>query len=168
MEGQKVHIKEKIAVLDSEIRKSKELNKGFSKSSLDELILLYDELLKLDNEDYFAYLEKSLAQMYILNDYKGAEQTLESAVQIFGYNKVLYLRLSDTYQELGKFKKSLTSLDEVIQKEFATDYFYAQRAILNRKLGNISEAEKDQKIYDDYEAREKAKWDDPNHYYHYK
>jgi tetratricopeptide (TPR) repeat protein len=106
--------------------------------------------------------------MYILNDYKGAEQTLESAVQIFSYDKVLYLRLSDTYQELGKFKKALTTLDEVIQKEFATDYFYAQRAILNRKLGNISEAEKDQKIYDDYDAREKAKWDDPNHYYHYK
>ena len=123
MESQKIHIKEKIAVLDSEIRKSKELNKGFSKSSLDDLILLYDELIKLDNEDYFAYLEKSLAQMYILNDYIGAEQTLESAVQIFGYNKVLYLRLSDTYQELGKFKKALSTLDEVIQKEFATDYF---------------------------------------------
>jgi tetratricopeptide (TPR) repeat protein len=168
MESQKVQIKEKIAVLDSEIRKSKELNTGLSKSSLDELILLYDELIKLDNEDYFAYLEKSLAQMYILNDYKGAEQTLELSVQIFGYNKVLFLRLCDTYQELGKFKKALTILDEVIQKEFVTDFFYAQRAILNRKLGNLSEAEKDQKIYDEYEAREKAKWDDPNHYYHYK
>jgi len=168
MESQKVQIKEKIAVLESEIRKSKDSNKGLSKSMLDDLILLYDELIKLDNEDYFAYLDKSLAQMYILNDFASAENTLEMAIKIFGYNKVLYLRLSDTYQELGKFKEALITLDEVLQKEFAADIFYAQRATLNRKLGNFSEAEKDHKIYDAYQEREKAKWDDPNHYYHYK
>jgi hypothetical protein len=168
MESQKVQIKEKIAVLDSEIRKSKELNQGFSKSSVDELFNLYDLLIKLDNEDYYTYLEKALAQMYILNDYKSANYTLETAPEFFGYNKILFLRLSNAYKELNKFDKTIYYLDKVIKKEIATDYFYGDRAELNRKLGNLIEAEEDQKIYDEYLAREKEKWDDPNHYYHYK
>jgi predicted O-linked N-acetylglucosamine transferase (SPINDLY family) len=164
---EKEQLKEKISDLKSKIS-NESLSASEIKQNNIQLIVYYDKLIEIDPEDYFAYLEKATTFMYSLNDFQKAALTIETAVEKLGYDKVMFLRLSDSYQKLGRFSDALKALDEVIQKEFFSDYFYAQRAILNRKLGNISEAEKDQKIYDDYEAREKAKWDDPNHYYHYK
>lgn len=160
-------LKEKISDLKSKIS-----NEGLSASEKKQynvqLIEYYDKLIEIDPEDYFAYLDKATTFMYSFNDFQKAALTIETAVEKSGYNKVLFLRLADSYQKLGRFSDALKALDEVIKNELVNNYLYGQRAELNRLLGNLPEAEADQQKHDDYIAAEQAKWDDPNHYYHYK
>ena len=160
-------LKEKISDLKSKIS-NESLSASEKKQYNVQLIEYYDKLIEIDPEDYFAYLDKATTFMYSFNDFHKAALTIEIAVEKSGYNKVLFLRISDSYQKLGRFSDALKALDEVIKNEFLSNYLYGQRAKLNRLLGNLPEAEADQQKHDDYLAAEQAKWDDPNHYYHYK
>jgi tetratricopeptide (TPR) repeat protein len=164
---EKEQLKEKISDLKSKIS-NESLNAREIKQNNIQLIEYYDKLIEIDPEDYFAYLEKATTFMYSLNDFQKAALTIETAVEKLGYDKVMFLRLSDSYQKLGRFSDALKALDEVIKNEFVNNYLYGQRAELNRLLGNLPEAEADQQKHDAYLAAEQAKWDDPNHYYHYK
>jgi tetratricopeptide (TPR) repeat protein len=164
---EKEQLKEKISLLESKISTGN-LSENEKKQYNIQLIEYYDKLLEIDPEDYFAYLDKATTFMYRMNDYQNAALTIETAVEKLGYNKVMYLRLSESYQKLGRYSDALNTLDEVISKELVNNYLFGQRAELNRLLGNLAEAKADQEKSDAYEAAEKAKWDDPNHYYHYK
>jgi tetratricopeptide (TPR) repeat protein len=53
--------------------------------------------------------------MYRFNDFQKAAFTIETAVEKSGYNKVLFLRLAESYQKLGRFSDALKALDEVIK-----------------------------------------------------
>ena len=160
-------LKEKISDLKSKIN-NEGLSASEKKQNNIQLIEYYDKLIEIDPEDYFAYLDKATTFMYSFNDFQKAALTIETAVEKSGYDKVLFLRLSESYQKLGRFSDALKTLDEVISKEWVSNHLFGQRAELNRLLGNLPEAEADQQKHDAYLAAEQAKWDDPNHYYHYK
>jgi len=77
------------------------------------------------------------------------------------------LSSSKTYPNLTRHFNVNKALDIVVSRELDVDFLFGQRAFFNKTPGNSEAAKKDQKRYNDYQAREKDKWDNPDHYYHY-
>ncbi|TGL45938.1 tetratricopeptide repeat protein [Leptospira perdikensis] len=76
--------------------------------------------------------------------------------------------IAEILLEKNKITEALEHCDEAlrIMKDFIPGL--ELRIKIHKSMGNFPEAKKDQTTIDDIQAREKKKWDDPNHYYHYK
>jgi tetratricopeptide (TPR) repeat protein len=148
------------------------LNKAWSGSQgeeqrarLHELVMLYEQLIPLDDHPHF--ILEDIARIYMhLKEYGKAEVTLGKLLKIFPDQSHACFMMSEVLLEKGEFEKALEIFDKGNPRVFS-EFRYNFRAKINRAWGKLEDADKDQKIYDDYEAAEKAKWDDPNHYYHY-
>lgn len=70
--------------------------------------------------------------------------------------------------EKNQIKKALAHCDQSLR--IMKDFIPALelRIKIYKSMEKDSEAKIDQTTIADYEAKEKAKWDDPDHYYHYK
>ena len=133
---------------------------------LHELIMYYEQYLPLDKEDTFYTMEKIVRIHLFLNEYEKAEPYLRTMVNQQPEHSHVCFMLSEVLYEKGAFEEALKYFDQGNPRVFS-EFRFDFRAKINRALGRTVEADKDQKIYDDYQAAEKAKWDDPNHYYHY-
>lgn len=149
------------------------LNKAWSGSQgeeqrarLHELVMLYEQLLSLEEYPYFT-LEKMARTHMHLKELGKAEICLKKMLEISPENSHAGFMMAEVYYENGEFEKALEIFDKGNLRVFS-EFRFDFRAKINRALGRMKEAEQDQKIYDDYQAAEQAKWDDPNHYYHYK
>ncbi len=76
--------------------------------------------------------------------------------------------IADLYFQEGNIKEAMEHCNEALRLK--NDYIpgLELRITIFKKLDRWEEALKDKKTIEDYYAMEKAKWDDPNHYYHYK
>jgi tetratricopeptide (TPR) repeat protein len=139
------------------------------RARLHELIMLHEQLLETSKNDdpYFIYDQLARIHAY-LKETKKAETYLQKMIQLAPKSNTAWWLLTEVLFESQQYKEALVSIDTCIANTFGADYRYEMRAKINRALGNLDESEKDQKIYDAYQAAEQAKWDDPNHYYHYK
>ena len=142
------------------------LEVGEKHARLHELIMLYDQLIPLLEDTYSALESKTRIHMY-LKEMGKAETCLRRILELWPLNEYAWILLSEVQFENGEFEKALESFDIGVKGSYS-DFRFDFRAKINRALGRMEDAEKDQKIYDDYQAAEQAKWDDPNHYYHYK
>lgn len=70
--------------------------------------------------------------------------------------------------EKNQIKEALDHCDEALR--IMKDFIPALelRIKIYKSIGKDSEAKIDQTTIDELNAKEKAKWDDPDHYYHYK
>lgn len=134
---------------------------------LNELILLYDKLIPLEEDSYLLYEEKA-RMLSFLKKWDQAIDAMKEGLIKHPTSVIGWWMLSEAYFETGNYVLALEAIDNCIKNEFVSDHRYEMRAKINRALGDTAAAEKDQKLYDDYQAREKEKWGDPNHYYHYK
>lgn len=132
-----------------------------------EIIMLYDQLILLEEDKYFSYDGKARIH-YHLKEYQQAEVCYLKMLESNPNNITSLWMLAQIYFDSKQYEKALQSLDLCIAHSFGSDFRYELRAKINSALGDTDTAAADQKKYDDYQAREQAKWDDPNHYYHYK
>lgn len=79
------------------------------------------------------------------------------------------LRLKgETQLETGDFEAAVACFTEVIENDSFDIYAREGRGKAYRALGRFDEAVSDEALVEDYNRKEQAKWDDPDHYYHYK
>ncbi|TGL90136.1 hypothetical protein EHQ68_01515 [Leptospira congkakensis] len=76
--------------------------------------------------------------------------------------------IADLYFQEGKIMEAMEHCNEALRLK--NDYIpgLELRITLFKKLDKWEEAIKDRETIDKLKAIEKAKWDDPNHYYNYK
>ncbi len=84
-----------------------------------------------------------------------------------------YIHLSRLMKVQGKYPESLDYLEKLIAVEESKVYYgkaanrYLEKSELLEELGRKEEARVAREIYDEYRKAEQAKWDDPDHRYHY-
>lgn len=134
---------------------------------LREVTMLYTQLLGMGEPTSAVY--EALTRIYTyLHEWEKAEEYARKMLDETPDSILAWHLLMEVKYGAGDYAAALYAVDQCIARDLASDYRYLFRARINRALGNLEEAAKDQQIYDAYEAAEKAKWDDPNHYYHYK
>ncbi|TGK52021.1 tetratricopeptide repeat protein [Leptospira kanakyensis] len=76
--------------------------------------------------------------------------------------------IADLYFQEGKIEEAMEHCNEALRLN--NDYIpgLELRITLFKKLDRWEEAIKDKEKIEKLNAIEKSKWDDPNHYYHYK
>lgn len=137
------------------------------RARMHEIMMLCDQLIQLEEDPFFSYDTKASIH-HQLKEYSQAEACYLKMLELHPNNVAALWLLSQVYFDSKQYAKALASLDECINHEISSDFRYELRSKINLALGNIDESKADQKIYDDYQAREQAKWDDPDHYYNYK
>jgi tetratricopeptide (TPR) repeat protein len=160
----KDQLKEKIDSLTDKAWNS--IDPAEKRARLHELTMLYEQYIPMVDTDIFYEMEKTVRIHLFLNEFSKAQPWLQKMIQLQPEHSHACFMLSEVLYEKGEFEEALKYFDQGNPRVFS-EFRYDFRAKINRALGKVEEAEKDQKIYDDYQAAEKAKWDDPNHYYHY-
>jgi len=83
-------------------------------------------------------------------------------------NRILLRTIAGVYLKAGRHHEALETIERALQDPGATIFEREVRGQVFRALGRLKEAEEDEAaVARDAEA-ESAKWDDPDHYYHYK
>ncbi len=136
------------------------------RARLHELVMLYEQWLPLEKEPFFVLEYMTRIHMH-LKEFGKAEVCLKKMLEISPDHSHACFMMAQVFFENKEFEKALEIFDRGnprVYSEFRWDF----RAKINRALGRTEDAEKDQKIFDDYQAAEKEKWDNPDHYYNYK
>ncbi|MCW7482242.1 tetratricopeptide repeat protein [Leptospira kanakyensis] len=80
----------------------------------------------------------------------------------------VWFSMAEIYFETNRLPNALTHCEKALEimKEFTPAL--ELKVKIHKRLGNENLALQDKQKLDELERIEKAKWDDPNHYYHYK
>lgn len=80
----------------------------------------------------------------------------------------VWFSMSEIFFETNRLQDALVHCEKALEimKEFTPAL--ELRIKIHKRLGNENLALQNKKTLEELERIEKAKWDDPNHYYHYK
>lgn len=98
--------------------------------------------------------------------YEKMSEYLQNVDPSFTHGNHLFLAEIDF--QLERFENAIKHCDEAIN--IMSDFIPALefRSKLYQSIGDIQSSNQDKRKIKKIEDEEKAKWDDPNHYYHYK
>ncbi len=131
------------------------------------IISLYTEVIEIEL-DYKDTLERRAVA------YREAKMYRDSILDFLQCFKLYpassrYLRLAGEVQFMAEeYANALETLTRAIRMDTNDIFSREIRAKVFRILGKDLEAEADEFIVAEYNEAEQAKWDDPDHYYHYK
>ena len=160
--------KDKYSYLNSILNEAEQLWKpGNKKKDYQKIINLYTEIIEIDSDFKDALERRGVAYRQA----KLYDQSIADFMQCFSQRpgSPRFLRLAGEVQYLKHdYESALLTLTRVLQIDSNDIYCTETRAKVYRKLGMKEEAKADEKVVKEYYEAEQKKWDDPNHYYHYK
>lgn len=142
---------------------------GKAKEAAKKALPLFDQIIAID--PYYQHATSRRAECYYhLGRVDEAIEGLLKAAEHWGkWGRSDRQFLAEIYIEQKEFQKAIDQYTYLIENHWPLlEFWHEWRAKLYRKLDRIEEAKADEQIYQDYLDKEQAKWDDPNHYYHYK
>ncbi|XDD41616.1 tetratricopeptide repeat protein [Leptospira sp. WS60.C2] len=131
--------------------------------------LYYESPMKVNAEKALATLEKAKEEKE-----KGSYETSLTLFREYlsmvdpSFTHGVWYTMAEILFEKKEYEEALSHCNRALElmKEFIPAL--ELRAKIQKELGNHTAVKEDQNKIDKLNAEEESKWDDPNHYYHYK
>lgn len=112
------------------------------KGNFHEGIQLFNEIIKLEPDNYFAYLNRGIAYRN-KNEYHSAMTDFNKCIHLDSTNPKAYFELGGVWSNQGKYREAIKYYTKAIDVDAKFTKAYGTRAIIKTMLGDVDSAIED-------------------------